>query len=250
MDGDATLTIAAPLASSEARAAPFALSLQPLNPGASLRDLAYAKLRQAIAEADIYGSREAIRLDERNLTEALGVSRTPIREAMTLLEQEGFLRAVPRRGMFIRRKTRREIVEMIQMWAALESMAARLATLKASDREIEDLRRLFDRFDGERQTPAQQIDEYSEANITFHEALVKLSKSQAIARTIRNVFAHVRAIRKLTISQSDRASRSITDHMQIIEALEARDTEGAERLARQHSLELATYVNAHCDFLE
>ncbi|CAB3755978.1 GntR family transcriptional regulator [Paraburkholderia solisilvae] len=250
MDDDATLTIAASPASTEARATPFALSLQPLNPGASLRDLAYAKLRQAIAEADIYGSREAIRLDERNLTEALGVSRTPIREAMTLLEQEGFLRAVPRRGMFIRRKTRREIVEMIQMWAALESMAARLATLKASDDEIEDLRRLFARFDGGRQTPAQQIDEYSEANITFHEALVKLSKSQAIARTIRNVFAHVRAIRKLTISQSDRASRSITDHMQIIEALEARDTEGAERLARQHSLELATYVNAHCDFLE
>ncbi|MFC0398389.1 GntR family transcriptional regulator [Paraburkholderia rhizosphaerae] len=239
-----------PSASTQTRAAPFTLALQPLSPGASLRDLAYAKLRQAIAEADIYGSREAIRLDERNLTEALGVSRTPIREAMTLLEQEGFLRAVPRRGVFIRRKTRREIVEMIQMWAALESMAARLATLKASDDEVAELRRLFDDFQGERQAPARHIDEYSEANITFHEALVKLSKSQAIAHTIRNVFAHVRAIRKLTISQSDRASRSITDHMHIIEALEARDTEGAERLARQHSLELATYVNTHCDFLE
>jgi DNA-binding GntR family transcriptional regulator len=247
---DATLTIPASSAASDTRATPFALSLQPLNPGASLRDLAYAKLRQAIAEADIYGSREAIRLDERNLTEALGVSRTPIREAMTLLEQEGFLRAVPRRGVFVRRKTRREIVEMIQMWAALESMAARLATLKASDDEIADLRRLFDRFDGERQAPTRHIDEYSEANITFHEALVKLSKSQAIAQTIRNVFAHVRAIRKLTISQSDRASRSITDHMHIIEALEARDTEGAERFAREHSLELAAYVNTHCDFLE
>jgi DNA-binding GntR family transcriptional regulator len=247
---DATLTLPASPASSEARAAPFALSLQPLNPGASLRDLAYAKLRQAIAEADIYGSREPIRLDERTITEALGVSRTPIREAMTLLEQEGFLRAVPRRGVFIRRKTRREIVEMIQMWAALESMAARLATLKASDDEIADLRRLFDRFHDAQQAPARHIDEYSEANITFHEALVKLSKSHSIAHTIRNVFAHVRAIRKLTISQSDRASRSITDHMQIIEALEARDTEGAERLARQHSLELATYVDGHCDFLE
>jgi DNA-binding GntR family transcriptional regulator len=247
---DVTLTLPAPPASSEARAAPFALSLQPLNPGASLRDLAYAKLRQAIADADIYGSREPIRLDERTITEALGVSRTPIREAMTLLEQEGFLRAVPRRGVFIRRKTRREIVEMIQMWAALESMAARLATLKATDGEIADLRRLFDRFQDERQAPARHIDEYSEANITFHEALVKLSKSHSIAHTIRNVFAHVRAIRKLTISQSDRASRSITEHMHIIEALEARDTEGAERFARQHSLELATYVHAHCDFLE
>jgi DNA-binding GntR family transcriptional regulator len=246
---DAVLTLR-PSASAGGRVTPFALSLQPLAPNASLRDLAYAQLRQAIAEADIYGSREAIRLDERNLIEALGVSRTPIREAMTLLEQEGFVRAVPRRGIFIRRKTKREIVEMIQMWAALESMAARLATLKASDEEIEDLRRLFDRFHGEQQAPNRHIEEYSEANISFHEALVKLSKSQSIAQTIRNVFAHVRAIRKLTISQSDRASRSINEHMQIIEALEARDTEGAENLVRQHSLELAAHVNACCDFLD
>jgi len=79
------------------RAAPLTLALQPINATASLRDQAYIKLRQAIAEADIYGSREEIRLDEKVLTEALGVSRTPIREAMTLLEQEGFLRTVPRR---------------------------------------------------------------------------------------------------------------------------------------------------------
>jgi DNA-binding GntR family transcriptional regulator len=247
---DAVLTLR-PSAPAGGRATPFALSLQPLAPNASLRDLAYAQLRQAIAEADIYGSREAIRLDERNLTEALGVSRTPIREAMTLLEQEGFVRAVPRRGIFIQRKTKREIVEMIQMWAALESMAARLATLKASDEEIEDLRRLFDRFHGgEQQAPNRHIEEYSEANISFHEALVKLSKSQSIVQTIRNVFAHVRAIRKLTISQSDRASRSINEHMHIIEALQARDTEGAEQLVRRHSLELAAHVNACCDFLD
>jgi len=60
----------------------------------------------------------------------------------------------------------------------------------------------------------------------------------------------VRAIRRLTISQSDRASRSIVDHMRIIEALERRDTELAERLVRQHSLDLAAYVERHCDFLE
>jgi DNA-binding GntR family transcriptional regulator len=242
--------MSSPMSSPFTRSMPLTLTLRPIHAGASLRDQAYARLRQAIAEADIYGSREAIRLDERNLTEALGVSRTPIREAMTLLEQEGFVRAVPRRGIFIQRKTRREIVEMIQMWAALESMAARLATQHATDDEIADLRRLFDNFHGEYQAPARHIEEYSEANIAFHQALVQLSKSQMIARTIRNVFAHVRAIRKLTISQSDRASRSIGEHMRIIEALEARDTEGAERLAREHSLELAAHVDACCDFLD
>ncbi|WP_225034060.1 GntR family transcriptional regulator, partial [Paraburkholderia sp. XV] len=107
------------------------LALQPIGNSASLRDQAYALLRQAIADADIYASSEEIRLDERALSESLGVSRTPVREAMTLLEQEGFLRMVPRRGIYIVRKSKREIVEMIQMWAALESMAARLATLHA-----------------------------------------------------------------------------------------------------------------------
>ncbi|MBN3767775.1 GntR family transcriptional regulator [Burkholderia sp. Ac-20365] len=224
------------------------LALQPIGNSASLRDQAYALLRQAIADADIYASNEEIRLDERALSESLGVSRTPVREAMTLLEQEGFLRMVPRRGIYIVRKSKREIVEMIQMWAALESMAARLATLHATDEEIARLRHMFDQFRDS--TPAEHIAEYSDANIAFHQAIVELSKSQIILDTIKNIFIHVRAIRRMTISQSDRASRSIVDHLRIIEALEKRDTELAERLARDHSLGLAAFVEANCDFLD
>jgi DNA-binding GntR family transcriptional regulator len=224
------------------------LSLGPINASASLRDQAYAKLKQAIADADIYHSREEIRLDEKELTEALGVSRTPVREAMTLLEQEGFLRTVPRRGIYIQRKTKKEIVDMICMWAALESMAARLATTRASDEEIATLRHMFDNFRDT--TPAEHIEEYSEANIAFHHKIAELSQSQIILDTMKNLFVHVRAIRKMTISQSDRASRSIVDHIRIIEALEERDTELVERLVRQHSLDLAAFVEANCDFLD
>ncbi|MEM5421536.1 MULTISPECIES: GntR family transcriptional regulator [Paraburkholderia] len=229
-------------------AAPLKLALQPINATLSLRDQAYAMLRQAIADADIYQSREEIRLDERVLSESLGVSRTPVREAMTLLEQEGFLRMVPRRGIYIVRKSKREIVEMIQMWAALESMAARLATIHATDEEIARLRHMFDDFRDS--TPAEHIAEYSDANIAFHQAIVELSRSQIILDTIKNIFVHVRAIRRMTISQSDRASRSIVDHLRIIEALEKRDTELAEKLVRQHSLDLAAYVEKNCDFLD
>ncbi|MEA3119231.1 MAG: hypothetical protein QOI13_2501 [Paraburkholderia sp.] len=228
--------------------APFALSLKSIGASASLRDQAYAMLRRAIADADIYATHEPVRLDERMLSETLGVSRTPIREAMTLLEQEGFLRTVPRRGIYIVRKSKREIVDMIQMWAALESMAARLATLHATDEEISRLRHMFGSFRDT--TPAEHIAEYSDANIAFHQAIVELSKSQIILDTIKNIFVHVRAIRRMTISQSDRAARSIVDHLRIIEALEARDTELAERLVRQHSLDLAAYVEANCDFLD
>jgi DNA-binding GntR family transcriptional regulator len=223
------------------------LGLTPLN-SASLRDQAYVLLKDAIAAADIYSRRQDLRLDERQLTQALGVSRTPVREALTLLEQEGFIRTLPRRGIFIVRKSKREIIEMIQMWAALESMAARLATLHASDLEIGKLRHLFDEF--KNSSPAEHIGEYSEANIAFHQMIISLGGSQVIADASRNLFIHVRAIRKATISHNDRAARSIIDHLNIIEALERRDTELAERLTRQHTLDLAAHVERYCDFLD
>jgi len=224
------------------------LTLRPLATSASLRDQAYMALKQAIMDADIYAHRDEIRLDERQLSQALGVSRTPIREAMSLLEQQGFLRTVPRRGGFIVRKTKKQIIEMIEVWAALESMAARLATVNASDADIASLRTMFDEF--RHSTPGDHIHEYSDANIAFHQAIIRLSGSHLMGKTIDELFIHVRAIRRMTISQRDRAARSIKDHMKIIEALEARDTELAERLVREHSLDLAAHVEKHCDFLD
>jgi len=224
-----------------------ALALPPVN-AVSLRDQAYALLKDAISAMDIYGHRQEMRLDERQLMQALGVSRTPIREALSILEQEGFVRTVPRRGIFIVRKSKREIIEMIQVWAALESMSARLATLHAPDSEIAKLRHLFDEF--ENSPPSEHLSEYSDANIAFHQMIIKLGGSQLIADLTKNLFIHVRAIRTATISQNDRAARSIIDHLKIIEALERRDTELAERLTRQHTLDLAAHVERYGDVLD
>ena len=222
------------------------LALAPLN-STSLRDQAYTLLKNAISETDIYDPNQELRLDERQLTAALGVSRTPIREALSLLEQEGFIRTIPRRGIYILRKSKREMIEMVQMWAALESMAARLATQRASDQDIARLRHLFDEF--QNSPPSEHLGEYSDANIEFHTAVIALGGSQTIIEATRNLLMHVRAIRRATITQSDRAARSIIDHLKIIEALERRDTELAERLTRQHTLDLAAYVDRYCDFL-
>jgi len=223
------------------------LGLRPLKP-LSLKDQAYARIKEAIANTDIYSDRQPLRLDERELMKALGVSRTPVREALSILEQEGFVRTVPRRGIFIVRKSKREMIEMIQMWAALESMAARLATLTASDTEIGRLRHLFDEFQSS--PPAEHLDEYSDANIAFHQAIIRLGGSELIEDATHNLFLHVRAIRRATISQNNRAARSIIEHLKIIEALERRDTELAERLTRQHTLDLAAHVDRYCDFLD
>jgi DNA-binding GntR family transcriptional regulator len=227
---------------------PTDLNIKPLEAGSSIRDKAYSALKQAITNADIYSRPDEIRLDERAVSQQLGVSRTPVREAMTLLEQEGFLRTEPRRGIFIVRKTKRQIVQMIQVWAALESMAARLTSQQASETDIEDLRCMFDAF--RESPPAAHIDEYSDANIAFHQGLIKLSGSELIVNMTDNLFLHVRAIRRATISHADRAERSLTDHLSIIGALARRDTEGAERLARDHALGLAAHVEKFCDFLD
>jgi DNA-binding GntR family transcriptional regulator len=224
------------------------LEVERLDTGVSIRDQAYAALKRAIASADIYSRPDEIRIDERALSQQLGVSRTPVREAMTLLEQEGFLRTEPRRGIFIVRKTRRQIVEMIQVWAALEGMAARLATKRASDKEIAALRDIFSNFADA--NPAEKIDEYSDANIVFHQALIKLSGSDLIVGITDNLFLHVRSVRRVTIAHGDRAERSLADHLKIIEALAKRNAERAEKLSREHALGLAAHVEKFCDFLD
>ncbi len=223
-------------------------NVQPIDVTVSLTDKTYDALKAAITSMNIYDAPGEPRLDERQLAADLGVSRTPIREAIARLEQEGFLRIEPRRGVFIVRKTKREVLEMITVWAALEGMAARLVTEHASDAEIATLRELFATFESG-QVEAK-IDEYSETNISFHQALLRLGKCDLLNRIAENLFIHMRSIRKRTISEDHRASRSIIDHMNIIEALERRDTELAERLVRQHTLDLGAHVEKNVDYLD
>src|SRR5438067_4836112 len=122
------------------------LVVGPIDSKETFKSKAYAALRNVIVASDIYRSSTDIRLDERQLAQDFGVSRTPVREAMAQLEREGFVRSVPRRGIYIVRKTRIEVIEMITAWAALESMAARLITEHAGDAEIVSLRQMFATF--------------------------------------------------------------------------------------------------------
>ncbi len=224
------------------------LDVRPIDTGFVLKDKIYDALKEAIARKNIYAESEELRLDERQLSDDLGVSRTPIREAIARLEQEGFVRTVPRRGVYVVRKSNTEILEMITVWAALESMAARLVTERASVEEIASLRRLFATFEDDR--VQARIDEYSDTNIRFHQALLGLSKCALINTMAENLFIHMRSIRMRTIGEEDRARCSIIDHMNIIEALEARDTELAERLARDHTLGLARHVEKNVNYLD
>ncbi len=222
--------------------------LAPIDVTPSFKHQAYAALKNAIVAMDIYRSRDDIRLDERKLAQDFGISRTPVREAMAQLESEGFVRSVPRRGVYVVRKTKREVIEMITAWAALESMAARLIAQAASDEEIAGLRRLFATFEGGK--VRAHLDEYSDANIEFHQAIIRLSHNAVLIDLAENLFTHMRMIRRKTIGEKDRADRSIRDHMNIIEALEARATDRAEELVRDHALGLAEHVAQYADYLD
>src|SRR5437870_5114375 len=223
------------------------IAVEPIVSPASFKNKAYAALKDVLASMDVYRSRADIRLDERRLAQDFGISRTPVREAMAQLEREGFVRSIPRRGVYVVRKSKREIVEMITAWAALESMAARLITQRASDQEIARLRGMFATFENGRLHA--KLDEYSEVNIQFHQAIIAMSDNRVLIDLAENLFDHMRILRRKTIGEEDRADRSIRDHMNIIEALEKRDTERAEALVRQHALGLAEHIERHAEHL-
>jgi len=218
----------------------IAAKLTPIAINFTLKDHIYQVLRDAILEMNIYDEDVDLRLDERGLAERLGISRTPIREALARLSQDGLVEIVPRKGVFVKRKSLDEILEMIVVWAALENMAARLATERASDKELGSLRELAMQYS--EQDARAAIEEYSEANIIFHQRILALSKCTMLKSVADGLFQHMFAVRRRAMGEDDRAKRSVVDHMGIIEALEGRDADLAERLVREHTMKLHEHV--------
>ncbi len=222
-----------------------ALKIRPIDEATSLGQRIYEELKSAIQAMNIYDPDADLRLDERGLSQRFGASRTPLREALTRLDQEGLVKVLPRRGILIVRKTKAEILEMITVWAALESMAARLACEVASDAEIAELARLAEGYDAER--VGEHMTEYSDDNIRFHSSIIRLSRCKLIGEMTDDLFMHVRAIRRRTIFESDRARRSVEDHLGIVKALGERDGDTVADLVREHTMKLRNHVAEHVD---
>lgn len=206
----------------------------------TLKDHTYDILRTAILDMNIYQEGVDLRLDERAMADQLGISRTPIREALARLAQDGLVEIQPRKGVFVVRKSLHEILEMVVTWAALESMAARLAAACASDDDLRDLRKFAMKHSAD--AARADLSEYSEANIQFHQRILELSGCSLLKTTADGLFEHMHAARRRAMGENDRAIRSVVDHMEIIEALEARDGNLSARLVREHTMRLHDHI--------
>ncbi len=218
------------------------MKLQAIDASVTLKDHVYQRLREAIIDLNIYQDDTVLRLDERSLAAQLNISRTPLREALTRLQEEGFVEIRPRKGIFVCRKTREEVLEMIVAWAALESMAARLATRVASDARVAGLRRHA--LAHSSSSSRADLSEYSDANIRFHQMILEMSGCALLAKMADGLFAHMYAVRRRALEEGDRASRSVVDHMGIIDAIEARNADLAADLVREHTMRLHDHVAA------
>ena len=145
------------------------------------------------------------------------------------------------------RKSKREVVEQLQLWAALESMAARLAASSASDAAIAGLRRIIEQL---RILPSSENpDQYAAIDVRFHSALVALSGSKSIEESTRWLLALRGAVSRATATQGDLAAGATAQYLKLVEAIENRDAETAERVSREQALGLAGHVERHWEFL-
>jgi DNA-binding GntR family transcriptional regulator len=213
----------------------------------SLANYAYEAIKESLLNLDLSDPSIDERIDERSLAERLGVSRTPLREAIKRLVVEGFLKVVPRKGVFVVKKSKKNIVEILLVRAALEGLAARLAAKNATEKEIRQLKKIIMPFDAiEKITEKYLI--FSNANIEFHEQILKLSRCQVLIDLASNLFDHIHWIRTQAAGFEERFKVAHHGHKAIIEALEKKDAVLAEKRMRRHIEILAQYIDENLQF--
>lgn len=225
----------------------FGLAVNKIEIPVSLSEMAYEAIKESLLKLDFSQLSDEGRLDERELAMRLGVSRTPLREAINRLVSEGFLQVVPRKGVYVVKKSKQEIIEILLVRAALEGMAARLATKYVTKKDIQRMKEIFSPFDPS--NVKEKSLKYSDANVKFHELVIQLSQCAKLVELASNLFDHTRWIRIRAGAFAERHSTSLREHLQIIDALEKKNPDLAEKRIRKHIESLAQYVEEKVAFL-
>jgi DNA-binding GntR family transcriptional regulator len=173
-------------------------------------------------------------IDEVRLTEELGISRTPLREALKVLTAQGLVRLEPRRGCFINELTPRDIDQIFPLMAMLEGRCAYEAATKVNDDDLRRLEPLHQRLQD--QADSGDIDRYYETNAVIHEAVQALADNRWLSDLIDSLRGLLSLSRHRSLTVPGRIQESCAEHLAIFAALRARDPEGAEALTRKHLL--------------
>lgn len=173
-------------------------------------------------------------IDEVRLTHALGISRTPLREALKVLVAEGLLRLEPRRGCFVNELSARDLDDIFPLMAMLEGRCAYEAARKVTDDELRRLEPLHRQL--ETHAAAGEINEYYATNAVIHEAIQALADNRWLSEIVGGLRKILSLSRHKSLAYPGRIQESCAEHLAIFAALKARDPEGAEALTRKHLL--------------
>jgi DNA-binding GntR family transcriptional regulator len=184
-------------------------------------------------------------LDEQQLADRFGVSRTPIREALRQLAVTGLVEIRPRRGVVVARMTSERIMEMFETMAEVEAVCARLATYRMTPIERS---RLLDLHEAARRFAAEgDVDGYDRINHAFHQCIYQATHNAFLAELATSLRSRMNALRRVQLRHKDRPRRSALEHQSILEALAEGDGEVAARRMRAHMLNAASALREYIE---
>lgn len=196
-----------------------------------LREIIADRIRSDIIKG-VYTDGE--RLVEPKLAETLGISRTPIREALRQLESEGFIEIVPRRGAVVKRITLKDLDDLYAIKANLEGLAASQATLNMGTEEIEKLKKINEKFFSLSNSSKNIVEEYLSYNVDFHNVFILASKNNKLIEILEGLSKNFQRFKGILVAKADRSRDAYVEHLKVIEAFEKKDSVLAENTVREH----------------
>jgi DNA-binding GntR family transcriptional regulator len=195
----------------------------------SLHERLVAGLRDLVIEGELPAG---ARVPERVLCERFGVSRTPLREALKVLASEGLVELLPNRGARIARLTEKDVEDMFQVMAALESLSGALACQRITEGELAEIRALH--YQMLAHYMRRQLPEYFRFNQAIHEAILDAARNPALKATYRTLAGRIRRARYLANMSDERWAEAVAEHEAILAALIARDAPRLSQLLATH----------------
>ena len=205
--------------------------LQAFQERKSLGEHVFESLKQAINQGNITAGEWLV---ESHIAETLGISRTPVREAIHKLEREELIERQPRGGFTVLGLNRSDIEETFGIRSVLEGYAARLAAQKHKKEELEPLEKKIKEF--QKALDRKKMNELTAINTEFHDLLYALSKSPKLISIINSLRDQIYRFRKMNLKEEKFAATSNQDHIQMLQSIRNRNAESAERLTREHIL--------------